>query len=142
MKYLLLPILLCSCGVTPARFDEYQRASEKKDVAIAQSTVAYVEGKIEAPQHLANVEKAQDAPAAVVTAAKNDTTSLTEWGDFALAIGKALGVPGAITGIGMLALDKVRNNRRRKRGEPVDTDGDGIPDATDDQPLVPDVKVA
>lgn len=142
MKYLLLPILLCSCGVTPARFDEYQRATERKDKVIAKSTVAFVEDKIDEQTHLDNVDKAQKEPEAVVTAAKNDTTSLTEWGDFALAIGKTLGVPGAITGIGMLALDKVRNNRRRKRGEPVDTDGDGIPDATDDQPLVPDVKVA
>lgn len=136
--YLLLPLLLCSCVVTPERFGQYQSAVEKKDVAIAKSTVAYVEGKIEADQHLANVEKAEKAPEAVVTAAKNDVGQIAEWGDFALAIGKTLGVPGIITGAGMLALDKIRNSRRRKRGEPVDTDGDGIPDAQDDQPLVPD----
>jgi hypothetical protein len=132
-----LALSFSSCGVTPARFDDYQRAVERKDKAIANSTVAFVEERIDEKQHLDNVDKAQKEPEAIVTAAKNDLGALTEWGDFALAIGKTLGVPGIVTGAGMLALDRIRNNRRRKRGEPVDTDGDGIPDAQDDQPLVP-----
>lgn len=145
--FLLVAALLFAatgCGslglVTTARFDEYQKAQSEKDDAIGRADRSFALGTIDEQEHAALVRMAQEKPDAVVEKAKKDPTVLDQWGDFALAVGTTLGVPGAITTIGAIALDKIRDKRRRKRGEPVDTDGDGSPDATDPEPLNPSVK--
>ena len=138
---LLLSIGLGGCGamgvVTTERFEQYQKAQEEKDDAIARATRAYANNAMDDAEHAAAVKLAQKAPGQVVEDAKNDPSPLDQWGDFGLALLTTLGVPAVFTGIGGVALDRIRNNRRRKRGEPVDTDGDGEPDATDSAPLDP-----
>lgn len=134
-----LCVTLSGCGALATADDlgHLQKAIAEKDDAIGRADRAYADGLITAQEHAAAIKVAQERPQDVVEGAKKNPSLIDQWGDFALALGTTLGVPAVFTAAGGVMLDKIRDKRRRKRGEPVDTDGDGDPDLTDPYPLDP-----